>query len=96
MNRSFVAVLSSLVLISCASQIAPGDTVRYKDTAIGIGRKDCNTDIPQKSRDEGWHASLSGDYWKVWFGAQYYDDAFLTVLVSKHDGKTTGCVLAIH
>jgi hypothetical protein len=93
-ERSLGAVLSNMVLISCANQLAPSDTVRDRDTAISIGRTDCGPPgIPQKSLDEGWHARLSGEYWNVWFGARDFDDAFMSVSVSKRDGKTTGCVI---
>ena len=58
MLRALGVILSSMVLVSCANQLAPDDIVRDKDTAITIARGGCGEDIPQKSLDEGLARSI--------------------------------------
>jgi hypothetical protein len=72
-------------------------------TAIGIGMKACvnawgkTNPIDVRLANPGfWRARAMGAHWEVWFGSENYDDAFLSALVSKDDGKTTDCALAIH
>src|SRR6185503_21328191 len=85
----------SVFLVSCAAQIDPEDMVRSQGDAIAIGSRDCeDAAIRSRGVEDRWHASLAGDYWRVWFGSQYYDNAILSVLVAKRDGKTNGCALA--
>ena len=100
MKQRVIAALGAIVLASCATQIAPGDTVRDRSTAITIGRNECVSDSTgidsQDSPLKNWHAKLAGDYWQVWSDGPTYDDSFLNILVAKRDGKTTNCALSIH
>ena len=89
-------VLALAFLASCTERLAPGDAVRDSDSAIRIAQTRCSIGpTNMKLSPDDWHATLRGDYWKVWQGTRENGHAFLDISIAKKDGTPTECLMTI-